>query len=376
MDDLGYADFKTTDLQTAQEIFARHQSFNRFSRGDNSLNITPHWETFYQIDFEETGEKLSLVDVDLNVTKNQSETELVFFEIDGYEIALIQSTKVNSLNSSGELENGIVSFHKMNGEFVEAYLFEDSYISKRLINTNTSNASMFFFQSSDDCDEDYNPETVYCTNNLEEVTVVKFTYKVAISLIYLYIEPEGLVTPEGDRGGGGDPQACNIGYQMGPDGSCIKTPCYNPNTQALNPLSNMRILGSEKNGIKGGMHGNGRGKNHQGVDFMAEPGTPIYATTSGQVASAPFVDSWEEGEPWTGGEMNRAGQDSNGAGNRFYINTTFNNESYRWGYWHLSEVYVRPGQYVTIGTIIGRTGTTGNGNAKNQFRTSLTFKAR
>lgn len=52
--------------------------------------------------------------------------------------------------------------------------------------------------------------------------------------------------------------------------------------------------------------------------------------------------------------------DSNGAGNRVYINSTVSGNSWSIGYWHLGTVLVSPGAYVTAGQLIGYTGNTGN----------------
>lgn len=79
----------------------------------------------------------------------------------------------------------------------------------------------------------------------------------------------------------------------------------------------------------------GTTKFHEGMDFSAAIGTPVYATGDGTVTAA----SWESGY-----------------GNCIDINHGFN---YLTRYAHLSEILVRPGQTVNRGDLIGKVGNTG-----------------
>ncbi|MDE6453260.1 MAG: M23 family metallopeptidase [Muribaculaceae bacterium] len=79
----------------------------------------------------------------------------------------------------------------------------------------------------------------------------------------------------------------------------------------------------------------GTSKFHEGMDFSAPPGTPVYATGDGRVLSA----DW-----------------NSGYGNLIEIDHGY---SYVTRYAHLSEMLVRPGQSVRRGDLIGRVGNTG-----------------
>ncbi|MDE6277426.1 MAG: M23 family metallopeptidase [Muribaculaceae bacterium] len=74
---------------------------------------------------------------------------------------------------------------------------------------------------------------------------------------------------------------------------------------------------------------------HEGLDFSAPPGTPVYATGDGTVT----VSGWESAY-----------------GNMVEINHGYN---YTTRYAHLSQLDVRPGQSVKRGDLIGRVGNTG-----------------
>lgn len=81
-------------------------------------------------------------------------------------------------------------------------------------------------------------------------------------------------------------------------------------------------------------------KFHEGIDFTAAVGTPIYATGDGVVASAEY--------------------NSGGYGNEIMLNHGFNYET---RYAHLSKIKVKVGQRVKRGEIIGLMGNTGKSTA-------------
>jgi murein DD-endopeptidase MepM/ murein hydrolase activator NlpD len=81
-------------------------------------------------------------------------------------------------------------------------------------------------------------------------------------------------------------------------------------------------------------------KFHEGIDFTAAVGTPIYATGDGVVSEAEY--------------------NSGGYGNKIIINHGF---SYETVYAHLSKIKVRVGQHIKRGEIIGLMGNTGKSTA-------------
>jgi murein DD-endopeptidase MepM/ murein hydrolase activator NlpD len=91
------------------------------------------------------------------------------------------------------------------------------------------------------------------------------------------------------------------------------------------------FFGSERNG----------NRFHEGVDLLAEVGTPVLAAASGKVIAA---------------------KRTKGMG-KFVIIRHPRGISTLYG--HLSEICVRKGQFVRQGQIIGRVGKTGNANYRN-----------
>ncbi len=75
---------------------------------------------------------------------------------------------------------------------------------------------------------------------------------------------------------------------------------------------------------------------HKGIDFDAATGTPVYATGNGVITEAGF--------------------NSGGYGNCIKINHGY---SYETLYGHLSRIFVKPGQRIQRGQIIGYVGSTG-----------------
>ncbi|WP_083901668.1 M23 family metallopeptidase [Pseudanabaena sp. PCC 6802] len=79
----------------------------------------------------------------------------------------------------------------------------------------------------------------------------------------------------------------------------------------------------------------GQGRFHQGTDIAAAEGTPVLAAYSGRVEVA----------GWLGGYG--------------YVVAIGHSDTHETRYAHLSEVLVKPGQYVKQGTVIGLVGSTG-----------------
>jgi len=95
---------------------------------------------------------------------------------------------------------------------------------------------------------------------------------------------------------------------------------------------------------------NGR-RQHQGIDLLAEVGTPVLATRSGKVVSA---------------------KQNNGMGKYIIIKHAGNFTSI---YGHLSKIYVTNGEFVRQGQIIGLVGKTGNANYRG-IQAHLHFEIR
>ncbi|MDE6486089.1 MAG: M23 family metallopeptidase [Muribaculaceae bacterium] len=104
---------------------------------------------------------------------------------------------------------------------------------------------------------------------------------------------------------------------------------------AIQPVSekNLRAMASGYGYRRDPIYGTS--KFHEGMDFSAPIGTPVYATGDGRVLSA----GW-----------------NSGYGNLIEIDHGYN---YITRYAHLSEMLVRPGQTLHRGDLIGRVGNTG-----------------
>jgi hypothetical protein len=88
-------------------------------------------------------------------------------------------------------------------------------------------------------------------------------------------------------------------------------------------------------------------QDHLGVDYIFPAGTPIVASSSG--------------------EIEFAGPDTrSGYGNYVKVNHIFpNNEKYQTRYAHMSKIFVKKGEFVNIGQIIGEVGSTGLSTANH-----------
>jgi murein DD-endopeptidase MepM/ murein hydrolase activator NlpD len=76
---------------------------------------------------------------------------------------------------------------------------------------------------------------------------------------------------------------------------------------------------------------------HSGTDIGAPLGTPVLATYAGRVAIADFLDGYG-----------------------LTVALQHNKDTQETLYAHLSEIFVKPGEWIEQGTVIGRVGSTGN----------------
>ena len=126
------------------------------------------------------------------------------------------------------------------------------------------------------------------------------------------------------------------------------------------PLSYMEIASPGASGKTGGLFGcvrwgpkncseGNKTKNHKGIDLLAPIGTSIYAMYGGTVTQA--RDEFENGDCDYGSKSH---------GNRVIIKSNIKGQNYWFFYCHMSDVFVRNGQFISKGSKIGLSGTTGN----------------
>jgi RHS repeat-associated protein len=109
------------------------------------------------------------------------------------------------------------------------------------------------------------------------------------------------------------------------------------------------VAGTKNAGVKGGLYGDGRGTQHNGVDVSTSSGDPIFSMTEGTVVAVR-------------GDIPAGTHGNDRTGNKVAIKTTRNGQTMRFLYIHLDGVLVTKGQEVKMGQQIGIAGTTGYKN--------------
>ena len=138
-------------------------------------------------------------------------------------------------------------------------------------------------------------------------------------------------------------------------------PKSDPQNCIGDPLINMEILGSKNNGIQGGRYGYTRGtkKKHNGCDFKAKVGTPVFAMFDGIITY--IVNEFDGNVSYRNYEKKYGNNTRHtSAGNRIWLECKLNNgETIRIKYFHLDKICVPKGA-IKSGMQIGTTGQTGS----------------
>jgi len=309
-------------------------------------------------------------------SQNIIELDYVAIDFNGVMFEALQYVVPEIYDNQNNIITWNFIYFNLDGTFLDAYRYVDNQVAYRLVLDNNNTAGFAFTTLItaflQDCDEDLNPNSQFCSDTLDAVVIGGNTsggssaYEHPIWFVYQQNPPE--MIDAGSSTGSGSVR-CPDGQVLGSDSiTCHNIPCVDAATGNGDPLGNMEILGTPNNGVEGGRYGNGRGRFHDGVDLQAPFGTPVFATHSGVVAAFPFRNNWSmEEHGLTRGE---------GAGNRLYLNFLIGNSNVQLGYWHMGEILVQPGQQVTQGQLIGYTGNTGNVSRPGSAGSHLHVRAR
>lgn len=107
-----------------------------------------------------------------------------------------------------------------------------------------------------------------------------------------------------------------------------------------------KVTEHDKYGIRINHYVTFKQRAHSGFDITADYGTPVKAIATGKVLYAEFDGTTTEGDD----------SFNSGYGNKIEI---VNADGRRVVYAHLSEIFVKPGDVVKVGAIIGKTGCSG-----------------
>lgn len=129
----------------------------------------------------------------------------------------------------------------------------------------------------------------------------------------------------------------------------------------FDPLLDMQICSMYVSGINGGRFGltrigtDTKPKQHNGLDLLSSPGTPVFSCTEGVVAKT--YSSYVNKNQYIRDVGVSTGWSN---GNCIFVESYINGVLNTFCYLHLTDVYVIVGDIVTPGQIIGTSGTTGN----------------
>ena len=383
-------EYNTVSLKKAKQLFDDHKKEKNTKNGhlqrenNESLVITPDWSTQAHDSLNFTDALLANVKADLNIDIN-FRIRLIFLEVNNKVIEAIESVDGTAFYDDRKLKNGKVYFHSFSGTYLFGYKVEDGkaisrFVPKKTINTASIFSFMYLFQS--ECEEDYDPSSTFCDNELDEVVISSGDSGGSEGTPYVSAFAKDTVN-EGEDGGGGSGESgddsgygpnnnnnqqctggkvynfttnaceCPSGKVADSNGNCVDKPCTG------DPVLNPEIAPQTNSGIQGALHNtcarrvknaicNGvRGrKKHIGVDIKNPYGAPIYAVYGGTTSKLTQRDK----------------KNPNlivGAGHMVAITSNVNGQTIRMVYFHMQQ-NGRISGTVNAGDIIGYQGMSGN----------------
>lgn len=181
-------------------------------------------------------------------------SRLIFINLNNKTIKAIETQNIENIDSNGNIQNGKVYYHKFDGEFLIGYLVINGETVKRLLPKKDINTANFlsFFSLNDDCNEQLNPNGIFCDQELDGFTInaTKSTPPKSSPLYYYILDHPTLEedsyvdeTRVGGGGSGGDENQdntcsggkvynsvsgnceCAEGMIEDSSGNCIDNPC-------------------------------------------------------------------------------------------------------------------------------------------------------
>jgi hypothetical protein len=240
--------------------------------------------------------------------------------------------------------SGYVLFHNLDGKFVNGWVYCDGQITNTVIEPENLDMqvrlkSALNVLSLNQWYEECEFWITYYIGSDGNIHITEYTESCRDILVFLGYYETGDFEGEPTDGGGGTSGGYTPNNPIDPN-----LPCSN------DPIKNPTIASSGPSGQHGGLFGCVRqgdndcsegvyNKFHGGIDISADYGTDIYSMYSGTAKI-----HYEPG----------------GLGNYIIVSSSINGQSVWIYYGHLSAINISNNQLVNCGTIIGRSGNSGN----------------
>lgn len=352
---------------TKEEVLDIFKDSNNFLlKSKNGINLKPNLSVLRQEKIFNTSEYITIIPA--TTIHQHIQTNIVLVK---YQDSILR-VLVNLIPDSVKTEkfSGILSITDIAGKFINGYRVKNGIFISQFIKHKKLEDNIVLKENeiAGDCDESLDPDSRYCDQYLDEVTLggsnsTSTPPLTALSYTFSYLDGVTYVIPTNSGGGGSsagtgsitqpvfpcdDPiHGCDNNYDcpegqiVNRNGECVEKPC-------LGDLIKDPTIAPQKNsGIQGGMYGwtrSGGKKFHGGLDIKNLFGEPIFAMYDGIATVRTQTDKK--------GKVIGAG---------YYVNvaTKINNKAVIISYFHLQNENRASGN-IKAGDIIGYQGDSGN----------------
>ncbi|MFY0631966.1 MAG: hypothetical protein JXR05_16515 [Flavobacteriaceae bacterium] len=191
--------FKTVSIENAKRVMEDKTSKSTRSE---SIEIIPDWSTVSQdaLSFSDDALLTNVEAIVTSISNNDYSTKLLFLEIDGSLLNIIETSKITETFSDGKIKDAKVFYHSISGNYLKGFKISNGLITHELVANNGISSKT----EGDDCDEDLDDSSTFCDNTLAEIVISTPVDETPRYVVINYYDFTDGSNSGGSTGGGND----------------------------------------------------------------------------------------------------------------------------------------------------------------------------